>query len=285
MNQQKIAVLVDSGMDVPKELLAKEYVFVLPLTVIRDGVEYKDGVTITPEQVYQDLPNHDFKTSLPTIGEITTKLEEIQAQGYKQVLCISISSGLSGTFNAIRLCAQDFEEIEVEMVDTLNIGIAAGLHAAYAIARLEEGATFHELANEVRNKVADGKIFFCVGTLEYLQKGGRIGKVSAILGHALNLKPIITCTPEGIYDTVAKVRGRRQSIHRALDLVQSYAQDAQQVYLAVANCLAEEEAQYVLDELTTRLPNITKVYTTLISPALAVHTGPQLLGIGIYKVA
>ncbi|MGL5979039.1 MAG: DegV family protein [Erysipelotrichaceae bacterium] len=280
--KHKIALVVDSGTDLPKEYVSED-VFVLPLKVIRNGVEYLDGVTIQSETVYQDLPTEDFKTSLPSLGEIEALYQKIKDAGYTQVLVVTISSGLSGTHNACRLAAEEFEGLEIELVDTLNIGIAAGLHAIYALDLIASGMDLVSIAAALRNKVSDGKIYFCLGTLEYLAKGGRIGKVASVLGHALNLKPIITCTETGVYDTVAKVRGRKQSIHKAIDLLVDVAKTGQRVNIAVANCLAEEEMMYIREELMKRLDNIDTILTGNICPAMAIHTGPGLLGLAVYK--
>src|SRR5699024_909886 len=116
--KNKIAILVDSGTDVPKELIEKYQMYVIPLKCI-----YKDKVDITPEEIYQRLPQEIPGTSLPDGETITKIFEKIKADGYDKVLAITISSGLSGTFNIVRLIAEQQEELEAYVLDTKNIGI------------------------------------------------------------------------------------------------------------------------------------------------------------------
>lgn len=280
--ENKVAIIVDSGMDLPKEY-HRDQVFILPLQVIKDGETLRDGVDIKASEVASTLDEYDYKTSLPSLGQIENLFEEVKAKGYTQALIISISSGLSGTGQAIRLVANEVEGLEVAFVDTLSIGIGAGLHAVHAIDLFDQGKSFEEVVAQCNQKITTSKIYYCVGTLKYLAKGGRIGKVASVLGHALNLKPIIMCNEEGIYDTVAKVRGRKQSINQAIKIIVEQAKQHKAVDLAIANCLAEEEMEYVKEQLTSKLDNIQRVFTGEISPALTIHTGPGLLGITFYE--
>lgn len=280
--ENKVAIVVDSGMDLPKEY-QKENVFILPLKVIRDGEALRDGVDIEANEVARTIDYHDYKTSLPSPGEIEELFQSIKEQGFTKILAITISSGLSGTNQAVHLVASDFEGLDIEIIDTLSIGIGAGLHAVHAIELLEENKPMKEIATVLRNNVKNSKVYFCVATLEYLAKGGRIGKVASVLGHAFNLKPIITCNEEGIYDTVAKVRGRRQSINQAIKHAEEFAKNKGTIHLAIAHCLVEEEMMYVKEQLVNKCSNISKIFTGDISPALTIHTGPGLLAITIYE--
>lgn len=179
MNKEKIALLVDSGTDVPEALVKQYGMYVLPLQIIYPEKTYTDKVDITPEEV------------------------------------------------------------------------------------------------------ANAKVFFNVATLEYLQKGGRIGLVTSILGNALKLNPIISCNEEGIYYTVAKSRGRKKSLDKTFELVTNFIGEAPRFRLAVAHGAAEEEAKAMMERLKAAFPQAEEIYFGTISPALVVHTGPGLLGVGI----
>ncbi len=194
MNNEKIAILVDSGTDVPKDYIQRYGIYVAPLKIIFSDCEYTDGVDVTPELLYKRFESEIPKTSLPTGEDITALLDQIKAAGYEKVLAITISSGLSGTYNVIDLIGRQYEGLEVHAVDTLNIAIASGLIAIQAAEDVENGMSWAELTRITDERVAKSKVYFCVKTLEYLQKGGRIGLVSSILGNALNLKPIIPAT-------------------------------------------------------------------------------------------
>ncbi len=281
----KIAVVVDSGIDLPPEY-KRENVFILPLKVIKEGVTYYDGVTISPQEVVDELNagNYDLKTSLVIPGEVSELLEKVRDAGYKQVVMVTISSGLSGTYSAFCSGAETVPELECGVIDTLSIGIGAGLHAVAAIDLIEQGCDFKEIIKTLKEKVSKSKVYFLVGTLDYLIRGGRIGKVTGFVGQVLSLKPVITCDFEGIYATVAKVRSHLQGINKVLDLIEEEFKAYPKINVAVANCNRAEEVQYINAELKKRLSNINILFNGLVSPALTVHTGPDLIGITAYNL-
>ena len=274
--KNKVAILVDSGTDVPQELIEKYQMYVIPLKIIYKDRVYTDKVDITPEEIYQRLPQEIPGTSLPDGETITKIFEQIKQDGYEKILAVTISSGLSGTYNIVRLIAQQQEELEAYVLDTKNIGIGAGFSAIQAAKWLEEGMEWSLLIERLNELVKQTKVFFNVATLEYLQKGGRIGLVASILGTALKLNPIISCNDEGIYYTVGKARGRKKSLDRTV----SYG-TAKVFNLAVAHGDAKEEATEMMARLKEEFPQAQQIYFGQISPALVVHTGPGLLGVGV----
>lgn len=284
MNAQKIALLVDSCTDVPADFISRYNMYVVPLKVIYKDKEYTDGVDITAEDIYARLPIEIPTTSLPGAHEITATLNQIKADGYEKVLAITISSGLSGTFNLIRLIAKEYEGLDIFVVDTKNIGIGSGFAAIEAVKHLDSGMGWEELTQTISNHIVNTKVFFCVSTLEYLTKGGRIGLVSSIAGNLLNLKPIISCNEEGVYYTVAKVRGRHQSLQKTIDLASEFAKTGKHYNIALVHGNAQEEADSLKELLLSKLPNCNICIEGQISPALGVHTGPGLIGIGIQLI-
>lgn len=280
MTNKKIAILVDSGCDVPNALAQANNIYEIPLKIIYETESFTDKVTITAEEIYDRLPTEIPKTSLPEGAVIQEIFKKIIADGYEQLIAITISSGLSGTFNSIRLIAQDFPQLETFMFDTKNIGIGAGSHAIKAAELITQGATFEEITNNLSHSTDKSKIFFSVATLEYLQKRGRIGLVSAVLGNALKLNPIITCNEAGVYHTVAKSRGRKKSLEKTVSLVKEFVGNHQNVRLLVAHGNAEPEALVLVDVLKKEIPQANEILVDQISPALVVHTGPGLIGLG-----
>ncbi|GHU37371.1 hypothetical protein FACS1894193_03110 [Bacilli bacterium] len=282
MSSEKIAILVDSGCDVPETLTQADNLYVIPLKIIYQDAEYTDKLDITAEEIYDRLPIEIPKTSLPEGAYIQKIFEQIVADGYEKVLAITISSGLSGTFNSIRLVAENFPMLDTFMFDTKNIGIGAGAHAIRAAELIDSGSSFDAITKILANGVKNSKIFFSVATLEYLQKGGRIGLVSSIVGNMLNLNPIISCNDDGIYYTVAKSRGRKKSLEKSVNLVKAFVGNHQKVRLFVAHGNAAKEALILVEALKTAIPQAIEVLYGQISPALVVHTGPGLIGIGAH---
>lgn len=283
MNKDKVAFVVDSGSDVPEEMAKKENVKVIPLTIIYKDREYTDKVDITAQEVYDGLEKEIPKTSLPS-GEIITDIfNEIKEEGYEKVIVVTISSGLSGTHNMARLVAEHFEGLDIFTLDTKNIGIGSGLVALQAEKYVDQGLEWTDIKTKLQADVKKSKVFFHVPTLEYLHKGGRIGLVASVLGNVLNLKPVISCNDEGVYDTVAKVRGNKKSIDKAIELAVDFVATAQKYNVAIAfgGRTAEEKIGGIRAELKKRLPNIERFFEGPISPALGVHTGPGLIGIAV----
>lgn len=281
MNKEKIAILADSGSDVPQDFSQAHHVYTLPLKVIYPDREYTDKVDISSQEVIDRMPGEIPKTSLPDGASIVAVFDEIKAAGYEKVIAVTISSGLSGTYNMVQMMAKDYEGLDIFVLDTKNIGIASGLQAIRAVELVESGLDFETICQKLVVEVFQNKVFFNVATLEYLQKGGRIGLVTAIFGTALKLNPIISCNEEGVYYTVAKSRGRKKSLAKSLELVKDFAGKSQKYRLAVAHAGAKEEAQEMMKRLTALLPNAVEQYFGEISPALVVHTGPGLLGVGV----
>ena len=284
MNEQKIAILVDSGVDVPAELVEKYGMYVAPLKIIYGNKEYSDGVDISAEEVYSRLKTEIPSTSLPSGEKIQELFDTIKADGYNKVLAVTISSGLSGTHNAIKIIGDQQEDLEFFILDTKNIAIASGFNAIQAAEYIKGGMDFTTLIKTVSDNLANSKVFFCVSTLEYLQKGGRIGLVSAILGSTLSLKPIISCNEDGIYYTAAKIIGRKRSLNKALDMAVEFIGNTKEYNIGVVHGDGKKDADELLKSLKSRLPNSSICAEGQISPALGVHTGPGTIGIVVQKL-
>lgn len=286
MAQDKIAILTDSCSDVPKEYRDKYNMYVAPLTIIYKDGEYRDGIDIQPEDVFARFAEEIPSTSLPSPATIAELFRQIKADGYDKVIAVIISSGLSGTFEMISGFGPNPEGLEAFYVDTRNIGIGSGLSAIRAGELIEEGLPFADVCREVENTARNNtKLFFCVSTLEYLIKGGRIGLVAGMIGTLLDLKPVISCNADGIYDTVAKARGRKKSLALALEKAVEFAAGAKEYSITVMHGAAKEEADALMASLKERLPDFRYSIEGQITPALVVHTGPGLIGVGVQRLA
>lgn len=284
MNNERIAILIDSGCDVPSHLVEKYNMYVLPLKIIYKDGEYLDGVDITAKEVYENLTTEIPTTSLPSGGDIHAMFNKIKSDGYEKVLAVCISSGLSGTYNNIRLLANEYEGLDIFVLDTKNIAIASGFSAIQAAEYIKDGMDWDTLINTVSKNIIKSKIFFYVDTLEYLKKGGRIGLVASVLGSALKLKPIISCNEDGIYYTLAKVLGKKRALNRAIDLAMNFAKTAERYNIAIVHGDAKKEANRIKENMLPLLPNCNIFTDGQISPALGVHTGPGTIGIAIQLV-
>ena len=193
-NPYKIAILTDSCADLSEDLRAGKPIYTVPLKIAcRDG-EYFDGVDIFASDIYRRLEAGELpKTSLPDFFTADRILSRIKADGYERVLAIHLSSGLSGAYNMVRLLGESRSDLEIAVFDSLSGALGMGVSVLQAWEDIENGMSWDELVKErVPKLLANTYPFFSVDTLEYLAKGGRIGKVTAMAGTMLSIKPLIT---------------------------------------------------------------------------------------------
>lgn len=277
------AILTDSGTDTPAEAVLNNPVYIAPLQVeYSDGTTYLDRVNITPDDVARRLEFEIPTTSLPSLESLRALIEGIRADGYHKVIIITISSKLSGTHDAIRLVSQGFSDMEFKFVDTKNIGLGAGMLCDLATKGIKQGLSFEECAQMVQKHVGSTKIFFCVPTLEYLVKGGRIGKVASLVGSALHLVPVITCNDEGIYTPVAKARNWNKALNLAAEKALQFLGNKTNYALFIAQSMASADAEKTMHAFLEKvLIKPGRIVQGDVSPSLTVHAGPKLVGIGV----
>ncbi len=281
MNRHTIAILTDSGTDVPVGFARMHGIRILPLSVRFSEGEYLDGVTISPEEVYRRLPFELPKTSLPAAETVRNTLAALQAEGIETVFIITISGALSGTYNLMRICAAEYPTLDCRLIDTRNIGIGSGFTVMRAAEMVQEGLDVNTIESRLRELVKNTKVFFCLQTLEYLAKGGRIGKVTAAVGSILDVRPVISCNEEGVYYTVQKARGAARAYKTAIENAVSYAKKGNAYHMAIAHGGVPELAAHFEAQLSGLIAGARSFIRTQVSPALGVHTGPGLIGIGI----
>lgn len=279
---EKIAIITDSGCDLPLELAEKYDIRVLPLKVIYPEGEYSDRVDIQPDEVYRDMPARIPTTSMPSPQEIKNLFEKVRQEGFTQVLAVHLSSNLSGTYDTVKMIAKNFEGLVIKTIDTKTLSMASGWMVLEAARNIASGFSLEKAAENLQNIRPKVHGFYVIETLEYLRRGGRIGAVASMLGQFLHLKPIISVDPDGKYFTFCKAKGRRKSIEKLIQIVEDKVKD-QQIRLAVLNGGSGSEFDALVKRLKD-LPNIKDFVISEISPALGVHTGPGLLAICIQEI-
>lgn len=279
---QKIALITDSACDLDLNTLRENNINLLPLRIIYSNGDYRDRIDISPQEVYDNLEKEVPKTSLPSAQETEEVLNKLEQEGYTHVICISISSGLSGSFNAIRLALEDHPKLTSFVYDSKILAYPQGEIVLEVAKLIKEGKSYEEIIKEIpeiRKRVIG---YFTINTLEYLKRGGRIGRLAGTVGELLNLKPIITTDEDGIYYNVAKVRGRKQSLSKMTELLKGYlAKNKCEIAILHAGC--EDEAIKYMNSLKD-LTNIVSIKIAEISPALGIHGGPGLIGFSVKMV-
>jgi len=281
--KEKIALLADSACDLPHEIIKKYNIKVLPLKVIYpNNEEYNDRVDIEPEDVYRRMPAEIPTTSMPCLQDIKNAFHRISEEGFTHVLSVNISSGLSGTSEAIRMVAREIDNLRIKVFDSKTLSFGTGWMIIDAARNIASGLNFDKVLEKLHQVQPKIHVYYILETLEYLRRGGRIGLVSSMLGSLMDIKPVISVNQEGKYFTFAKARGRKKSIDKLFEIVRDTVK-TKAINLAVVHGGARQEFQ-ALVERVSQLPNIREIICSDISPVLGVHTGPGLLGVCIFEI-
>lgn len=285
MSKKRIAVLTDSGTNTPAEFIAAHDIRVAPLRInYSDGTTYESTVNITPEQIAARFGQEIPSTSLPSPEKIHTLFDDVKASGYDAAVFICISSGLSATCDTVRMIAQDISDLPITVIDTKNIGIAAGLIVIEAVRLIEAGVPYEELEQKLVAASQKTRVFFSVPALNFLRKGGRISEAVYRIGSVLNIKPVLTCEPTGTYGVAKRTRGWEKSLKEELALAATEAQKYPHVHAAIS-CSAPNLIYTEMEERMRRaIPNIVDFVTSDIGSDLLVHTGPGLVGIAVQGI-
>ena len=283
MNDQRIAVLTDTGSDTPADFVAAHDVRVVPLRInYSDGSSYESGVDITTEEVVARFEQETPKTSLPSPERIADELRRAKADGYRSAVFVSISGGLSATCDTVRMVAHTMEDFPVLVVDTGSIGVAAGLIVMEAVRQVEAGMGLADLEKTLAIAARSTRVFFTVGELEHLRAGGRISEAAYRLGSVLNIKPVFTCDEEGHYAVFKKARGWERALETEVKIIAGLAEKYPKCRLAVSCTSACADLYGRMEKaLLEKVSNAVEVVKSDISPALLVHTGPQLVGVAV----
>jgi DegV family protein with EDD domain len=277
---EKIAVLADSGSDlnVSKKGLP---LFILPLRIIINEKEYVDKKDISLNEVLSRIDDSKVSTSLPSPKDIMDTFDLIKQEGFTHVICIPISKGLSGTMNIVSQIAKEYDGLTIEVIDTKNISMASGFSSLEALDLIEKKIAFKDIIDQINARLTLKKVFFTVDKLLYLKRGGRIGLVAATVAELLKIKPVITCNENGIYYTVKKERGYQRAVNQLIEQVAEFAASSTSYDVALLNSNTSLDLKAIAKQIKEKLPHIKNFTVSNITPALAIHTGPEALGIAI----
>lgn len=275
----KVQLVTDSSSDIPKNLVEKYQIEVVPLSIIIDDKVYLDGVDIDTQTFYQKLPlaKELPKTSQPTPQAFLEAFKKANERG--PVLCITLSSGISGTYQSA-LLAKEMAEFPVEVIDSRNISIGIGLQVLRACRMAEEGCSLQEIKEEIieyRNKM---KAYFTLDTLQYAVKGGRVKPWEGGMAQLLNIKPVMTTLPDGTLGNTEKVRGRKRAINRLLEMVETAKDDFSKISIGIVYNHKEEEVDYLKNEIIKRV-NPQELIVAKLGPVFGSHGGLGVLGLAL----
>jgi DegV family protein with EDD domain len=283
MTLSKIALITDTTSDIPEDIVKKYNINVLPFRIIYKDREYRDKLEISPEKVYENLSKEIPTSSMPSMEDMETLFSSIEEQGYTHVIAIVLSTGLSGIYNGLRVVSENHSNITTFIYDSKSISAGEGIIVEQCGKLIEDGKSFEEIVESIPSIRKRIQIYFVVGTLEYLKKGGRIGKVAGTIGELLNIKPIVSVDiNDGKYYTYDKVRGRKQSLNRLIDIVNKVLKE-KKCSLYIMHGYAYEESKKIFEELGKNHNVTRKTFGGYISPVSGVHSGPGLIGVVLFE--
>ncbi|MBA4544050.1 MULTISPECIES: DegV family protein [Thermoactinomyces] len=278
----QVKIITDSTADIPKDLAEALDISVVPIKVHLAGQSYLDGVDLFPSQFYQkmreitELPT----TSQPSPLEIAEFYRKAIQSGAKQIFSLHISSKMSGTYQSCMLAKaivqEEYPDAEIMVYDSKSVAYALGVIVVLVARAAKEGKTLDELvqlADRVREKQG---LVALVDTLEYLQKGGRIGKAAALVGSLLSIKPIISISEDGEVTAIDKARGKNKAFSKVFELLQQKV-PVGPVYAAILHADQEEDAKTWLNKVKM-MYDVREEIVVDIGPAVGTHAGPGTVG-------
>lgn len=275
----KIKLICDSMCDIPEEIVNKEFVEMIPLTINIDGKEYKDGIDFTKEEFYNILNNSNSlpKTSQVTYIDFKEKFEKYTKEGY-DVICITGSSKASGTYQSANLAKADVEG-NIYIFDSLFLSLGSGQYIIKASHLIEEGdLSASEIVEELEKLRASVDLLFVPFTLEYLKQSGRLPSVVSFVGNMLSIKPICSMQ-DGKNKIVSKVRGTKQIVSKLVDMILELNNGQLEDKIVTIGYGSNEVDFKKLQEEVSKRINAKKVYITRGGSCICSHTGPEILAI------
>ena len=274
-----IKIVTDSTSDLDKDTAKNLSVEIVPLNVHFGDEVYKDGIEINSDDFFDKLINGTVfpKTSQPSVGEFIDVYEKLGNDG-SDIISIHISDQLSGTINSARQAAKHLEgKIKVHIIDSKQISISLGLITISAATAVKEGKTLNEVLDLTESLIARSHVFTALDTLEYLEKGGRIGKAKSLVGKILNFKPIIG-SADGIIDAFGRGRSNTACMIKLEELVKSTGEiESIGIVYSTDKSLADKFSEQITQNLKLEKP--PKSYQ--IGPVIGVYGGPNVIGVGI----
>ena len=284
VRQRDLAVVVDSGCCLPDSLVCKWGITVVPHRLVLGGKVLRDGVDIRPSGFYRALRKVGYPptTSAPAPAEFLDAFSRCLGEG-RDVVCLTIASRFSSTHQSA-LTARDMasEYADQARIEVIDSGTAAGGTALLALAAARwgsKGLSLEEVYGKVCRLIPDINLFAFVDSLDYLRRGGRVGKLPALAGDLLGIKPVVELCM-GETRLAGKPRGRERAADRLLDLMRGRV-GRNTVRVNVMEADAADEAEELLRRITDEFECLEE-FTSQFTPVMGGHTGPGVLGIAFH---
>jgi len=275
-----VVLVTDSTADIPLELRESLGISMVPLKVNFRDETYLDNITLHPRQFYEKLTSFGelATTSQPSPADFYEVYKKLTDEGHA-VISLQLSAALSGTYQSATIAKSMLDDdADVTVIDSRSASYGYGLMVVAAAQMAKAGASKDDIIAEVHRLRRELRLYFLVDTLEYLQKGGRIGKASAVLGSLLNIKPILSIDNEGTVFSFDKVRGQKRAMARIAEVLAADFED-RPIELTIAVTPGFEAGVPEMSELLKQQLKVHKYQVTEIGPVVGTHAGPGTIGV------
>jgi DegV family protein with EDD domain len=278
MTDRRVAIVTDSTSDLPPALVGARSITVVPLTLNFDGQALLDGVDITPTEFYRRLPNATTHptTSQPSPGQFAEVYAALLAD-HDAIVSIHISEKLSGTFESAQQAADMTDTTRVHVIDSQVVSMGLGLVTLAAATLAASGSNAEAIVDKIESMRSEVQTYFSVATLEFLRRGGRIGRASALLGSVLQVKPVL-CIRDGLVTPLERVRTFERALSRVVELARAVDRGSG-ICAIVGHAGADADAERVGRELE---PIAETLMIQPLGPVVGAHAGPGVVGVGCY---
>ena len=277
----KVAVMTDSTAYIPAEIREKANIHMVPLSVVFGDKSYEEEIDITTEEFYQKVRETKQlpKTSQPSIGYVTTKLEELK-KDYDAVVSVHLSSGISGTYQTVISAGEMIDGIDVYAYDSEMSCMVQGFYALEAAKMAEQGKAVGEIIQRLDEMKETMKAYFMVDDLTNLQRGGRLSGAQALVGSLLQVKPILHFS-EKLIVPFEKIRTRKKAINRLIGMLEEDANKGKDLSVVFIHGNDEASALELRDAFLQKYPSM-EATISYFGPVIGTHLGEGAIGVGWY---
>lgn len=280
---RKFVITSDSNCDLPPEYIKEKNIGIIPHYYDINGITYGDEINLSPKEFYNKMREGLMPTTMASNPAVIRETFQKYVDMELDILHISFSSALSGGHSNVLTGAMEICEenpgAKIVVLDSLNASMGEGMVVMKAVQLKEAGNSIDEIAEWIEENKLKFCVQFTVNDLFHLQRGGRISKMSAVVGSVIGVKPILVINSEGALVPVCTVRGRKKSlstiVNNMADRIEALKEDD---IICVVHGDAEEDAKYVADLIKERL-HTDNILINTISPSIGAHSGPGAIGV------
>ena len=277
---KRVAIVTDSTATVPQHLVEELDIGVVPVLLLYGSQSYRDGIDITPSEVYERLrAGSRIPTSAaPSVGDFVRTFAQV-AENASGILSIHMSPRLSATYNVARTASDLLDNVPIRVLNCNTAAMGQGFVVLEAARAAHAGASLDEVLEQAEQVASKMHLLFLVDTFKYLRRGGRIGGAAALAGTLLQIKPVL-CLADGIVNPLARTRSKPRALRLILERMAECA-NGRHLHAAIVHVDVPEEA----DELRKTVADqfqCAELYVTEFTPVMGAHTGPGLLGVAFY---